>query len=315
MRKTTSWDDRGYPVYDIIGYYSTWEEGNIALAEYNKEPWDIDARKTTLEELYNLWLENKFHKLKKSLQASLKAAYNHTARLKGMKYKDIKSFHMQKCVDKCERGHSTQGNIKNLFRHLDLFALEIDVINKGYHELVTVDEAPETSKLPFTDKEISLLWQHQNEPWVDSVLIFLYTGFRISELLSLKIEDIDLLEKTFKGGTKSAAGKNRIVPIHSSIERIVERLIYSGEEYLFSIDGGKISIYRYYDFWKAVMEKYNMKHTPHECRHTFRSKLDSAGANKMCIDMMMGHKSNDVGERVYTHKTIGELRAAIELMK
>jgi len=57
-----------------------------------------------------------------------------------------------------------------------------------------------------------------------------------------------------------------------------------------------------------------VQHTPHNCRHTFRSRLDSAGANKRCIDLMMGHKSKDVGERVYTHKTIDELKAAIELV-
>ena len=32
-------------------------------------------------------------------------------------------------------------------------------------------------------------------------------------------------------------------------------------------------------------------------------------------DLLMGHKSKDVGERVYTHKTIEELRAAIMLLK
>ena len=63
------------------------------------------------------------------------------------------------------------------------------------------------------------------------------------------------------------------------------------------------------------MDKLEMKHTPHECRHTFRTKLDSAGANKKSIDLMMGHKSKDVGERIYTHKTIEELKEAIELFK
>lgn len=62
------------------------------------------------------------------------------------------------------------------------------------------------------------------------------------------------------------------------------------------------------------MESHNMKHTPHECRHTFRSRLDSAGANKKCIDLMMGHKSKEVGERVYTHKTLDELKEAILLI-
>lgn len=62
------------------------------------------------------------------------------------------------------------------------------------------------------------------------------------------------------------------------------------------------------------MERLGMEHTPHECRHTFRSRLDSAGANKVCIDLMMGHKSKEVGERIYTHKTIQELKEAIELI-
>ena len=59
----------------------------------------------------------------------------------------------------------------------------------------------------------------------------------------------------------------------------------------------------------------DMSHTTHECRHTFRSRLDSLGANKVCIDKIMGHKTNDVGERVYTHKTIQELKKTIELIK
>jgi len=39
------------------------------------------------------------------------------------------------------------------------------------------------------------------------------------------------------------------------------------------------------------------------------------GANKVCIDKIMGHKSQDVGERIYTHKVIQELKDAIELIK
>jgi len=79
-------------------------------------------------------------------------------------------------------------------------------------------------------------------------------------------------------------------------------------------NGKQINTTTYYTLWNVIMEKAGMYHTPHDCRHTFRSRLDSAGANKKCIDMMMGHKSKDVGERVYTHKTIKELKDAIELI-
>ena len=58
-----------------------------------------------------------------------------------------------------------------------------------------------------------------------------------------------------------------------------------------------------------------MEHVPHECRHTFETMLDNAGANRKCIDMMMGHVSHDIGNRVYNHKTLDQLKENIELLK
>lgn len=314
VRKTIGWNDKGHPIYLPIGYTATREEGMILLAEYNKSPWDIDAEKTTMEELFELFEEKKMPKMGKSSQGSLNSAFNHTSKYKKMKYKDIKSFHMQDCIDNCGRGYSTQWAIKNLFGQLDKFALEIDVIDKSYAPLTTADPIPETKKRPFTDEEVEKVWKIKDKPWVDSVLVFLYSGFRISELLGLKTGNVDLEQGTFQGGTKTKAGKDRIVPIHSKIFELVRRRVQEGNEYLFSEDGKKLYSAKYYEIWNSIMNELEMEHTPHECRHTFRSRLDSAGANKVCIDLMMGHKSKEVGERIYTHKTIQELKDAIELI-
>lgn len=315
VRKTVGWNEKGYPKYETIGYYATREEGMIALAEYNKNPWDLDVDKITLEEHYNNWLEKKSHKLGKSTLATMKSAFKHTKSIWNMKYKDIKSFHMQDCIDNCGRSASTQGQIKALFGHLDNFALEIDLINKAYSQLISAEPAPETEKEPFTDEEIKVLWKHKDEPWIDTALIFLYTGFRISELLDMKREDVDLEERTLKGGVKTKAGKGRIVPIHSKIFPLIEKRYNEGNEYLVSANNKKVPVATYRWNWNNLMKELGMEHTPHECRHTFRSKLDSANANKKCIDMMMGHKSKEVGERVYTHKTLDELKEAIELIQ
>ena len=37
--------------------------------------------------------------------------------------------------------------------------------------------------------------------------------------------------------------------------------------------------------------------------------------NRKCIDMLMGHKSKDVGNRVYNHKTVEQLRDTVELLE
>ena len=121
---------------------------------------------------------------------------------------------MQETIDFCGKGYSTQAAIKNLWGHLDRFALELDVITRCYSDLLTSDPVPPTTRDRFSEKEIQLLWQHQAEPWVDTVLIFIYSGWRISELLAIKKTAVDLQAGTMTGGTKTKAGKNRVVPIH-----------------------------------------------------------------------------------------------------
>lgn len=314
VRKVKGWNDKQHPIYETIGYYPTREAGMIALAQYNHNPWDVDKEKTTFNELFELWVEKKASKLGKSNRQSLNSAFKHCGRLYDMKYKAIRAFNMQECVDECGHGYSTQGAIKNLFGHLDRFALELDIINRCYSDLVTSAPIPDTEKIPFTDDEVNRLWEISGEEWVDSVLVFLYTGFRISELLDLRTVNVDLAAGTIKGGAKTKAGKDRVVPIHSRIAEMVCKRVSEGGEYLYTYNGKKVITSQYYALWNAIMEQLDMNHTPHECRHTFRSRLDSAGANKRCIDLIMGHKSKDVGERVYTHKTIKELKETIELI-
>lgn len=231
-----------------------------------------------------------------------------------MPYKQIKSFHMQDTIDYCGKGYSTQAAIKNLWGHLDRFALELDIITRCYSELLTSAPVPETSRQRFSDNEITRLWEHQAEPWVDTVLIFIYTGWRISELLALTPASIDLKAGTMTGGTKTKAGKNRVAPIHSKIRPLIEARLSDGGPRLICCEGRSVPVTTYRLFWRDIMARLGMSHVPHECRHTFESLLDSAGANRKCIDLLMGHVSKDTGNRVYNHKTIEELRSSVELI-
>lgn len=318
VKKTVGWNEKGHPIYDIIGYTDSRENGLILLAEYNNDPWDIDAHKMTFQDVYNLWMEKKFPKLGRSTQNALRTSYKHCKQLYNMKYRNIRTYHMQDCIDNCGKGYSTQGAIKNLFGHLDNFALEIDVINKSYAQLTHAAPIPETTKDRFTDEEINKIWdlyEVDHDVWIGTILIFLYSGFRISELLGMKTKDIDFNEMIFTGGVKTSSGKNRIVPIHSLIVDVVKDIYNEDNTYFISNKGRKLSKNEYYNIYYGILEKAGFRKTPHEARHTFRSLLDSAGANKKCIDLMMGHKSKDVGLRRYTHKTLDELREAIELIK
>ncbi len=314
VRKTIGFNEKGYPIYQAIGYAPTREAGMIMLAEYNRNPYDVDLQKITVEDVYNKWADRDYSKMSKSLVSCMKSAWKHCTPVYNIKYRELKAYQMQECIDKCGCGYATQGAIKNLFGHLDRFALELDIIVKQNSTLITAPPIPETKKVPFTEDEIQNVWKVQNQAWVDSVLCFLYMGWRISELLSIRTENVNLQERIIIAGTKTRNGKNRIVPIHSRILPFIEARYNPNNEFLFCENGTICSTSQYYIYWNKIMNQLEMNHTPHETRHTFRSRLDSAGANKVCIDLLMGHKSKEVGERVYTHKTIDELRETINLL-
>jgi integrase len=315
VRKTLGFNEKGHPIYLPIGYAETREKGMEMLAMYNHDPWNVDRDKVTLKMLYDKWNTVKAPSLGEGTRRSLKSAYKHCDKYYDYIYRKLRSFDMQDCIDNCGCQYSTQWAIKNLFGHLDRFAFEIDIIDKMYSQITTAEPVPDSKKKPFSDDEIQKAYDNKDDEWVENLLLYLFTGFRLGELINMEITSIDLDENVFKGGSKTQSGKDRIVPIHSLIYPIVEKRIKSNKKYLIEYEKNKLSKSQFYIFWNEMMDKLEMNHTPHECRHTFRTKLDSAGANKKCIDLMMGHKSKDVGERTYTHKTIEELKEAIELFK
>ncbi|MCL2222316.1 MAG: tyrosine-type recombinase/integrase [Oscillospiraceae bacterium] len=187
---------------------------------------------------------------------------------------------------------------------------------KHYAQLLTTEPGPESSGKPFTEAEIAKLWKDCEQYGTDAILMLIYTGFRIREFFALKLADISLAEGTVIGGSKTAAGRNRVVPIHAKIRHIVKRCVESNREYLVERSGEQWDYHSFiYNVWAPIMSTLAAQHTPHDTRHTFRTRLDNAGANKRCIDLLMGHKSADIGERVYTHKTLDDLREALALVK
>ena len=314
IRVTITAED-GRPHQIPVGYAETRESAMILLAQYNNNPWDTDRERVTLAILYQRWSSIKMPKLSKSSQRSLQSAYKHCSRYYGTKYRSLRSYQMQECIDNCGHGYSTQGAIKALWGHLDRFAFECDIIEKMYSQLTTTETIPDTKREPFTEKQIETLWSFVSEPWVDTVLIFLYTGFRLSELLNMRTCQVDMEQHIMTGGCKTRNGKDRIVPIHTRIQPLVRKWVDMGEEFLFTHNGKRISQTRYYKLWRSVMSLITADKTPHEARHTTETLLDNAGGNRKCIDLIMGHKSKDVGNRVYNHKTLEQLRETIELLK
>lgn len=321
-RKTIGWSDEGKQLYQIIGYFKDRPEALQALAEFNKNPYSVEAAKITFAEIYERWKEEnyrgKLDRRERSRFAPYKAAFARSAPLHDMIFVEIRKAHMQPIIDTCEKGYETKKKIKGLFNQLYQYALENDITKNNYARFVKIPgEEAETTRRPFSQAEIDLLWDNLGRmDYIDTVLIMIYTGLRPGELMEIETANIFLDKRYMRGGFKTRAGKNRVIPINKKIHPLIEARLSGGEYLIMNPTTGQRETYWNYNNkkWKQLMEQLQMNHRPHDCRHTFASLMDTAGANKLCIKRIIGHKSQDLTDRVYTHKEIQELIAAVDMI-
>lgn len=310
-----------------VGYYATREEAMIALADYNENPYDIKVDSITFSEVYEKWSESYFPTLANASSIrTVKAAYAYCSGLYGMRMKDLRVSHLEGTVVNANVGDSTKGRIKSLFNMMYKYAVAHDIVEKDYASVMFANGNPikrERVKevVPFTDEEVALLWDNANKiSFADMILIGIYSGWRPQELSILKVSDIDMEAGTMKGGLKTEAGKNRIVPIHKAIKPLIEnRLKEAAElqsEYLFNDENGQQGTHMTYDKYRGrfrkVMNRLHMEHCPHETRHTFITKAKACNMDEYVLKLIVGHSIEDITEKVYTHRTMEQLKSEID---
>lgn len=319
-RKTIGWDENGKQLYQTIGYYEKRDIALQALANYNKDPYDVEVSTITFSDVYLAWSEDKFKEVGKSSRNGYNASYLTCSALHDIRFVDIKTKHMQDIMNSCNKGKGSLRKLKVLFNQLFAYAMANDIVRKDYSDYVEIPKIKETnSREPFTLKEINRLFEIQNEEGfeiVDSILMMIYTGLRIGELLIIKNKDIDLDNKIIVGGIKTDAGKDRVIPISAKIFDLVENRVNQNNKYFISrSDGKKYTYDNYYrDNFIPIMNKLGMNHKPHDCRHTFATLMSNAGADTIALQKIMGHADYATTANIYTHKDIEELKKAISLL-
>ena len=259
--------------------------------------------------------------------------------------KDIQSF-----ADFC-RDEYVMENIKNveynIIRNWIVSLVNADISNrsvnrkvaslKAYYKFLqrigSIDTNPlakhkalKTSKkveVPFSEEEMQrilsqLVFGDNFEGRRDKLIIeLLYTtGIRRSELINLKISDVDLAGRSIK--VLGKRNKERIVPLLTpTIDLFMSYILYRNtlesildKEYVFlAKSGNKIYetlVYRIINgYFSKVSSK--VKRSPHILRHTFATHLLNKGADLNSVKELLGHSSL-ASTQVYTHNSIAELK-------
>ncbi|PRX53138.1 tyrosine-type recombinase/integrase [Flagellimonas meridianipacifica] len=144
------------------------------------------------------------------------------------------------------------------------------------------------------------------------------TGIRRTELVNLKLRDVDWAKKVIK--VLGKRNKERILPLLPKVMSLMDHYVdersklekVQDDTYLFLTQGGlkiyETLVYRTINKYFSLVSP-KVKRSPHVLRHTFATHLLNQGADLNAVKELLGHASL-ASTQVYTHNSIAELKKA-----
>lgn len=217
-------------------------------------------------------------------------------------------------------GKSPSANIKSRMKSmynlmLD-YAVEYELVDRNYARTFKVSEEireeinnNRVAHTIYSNQDLEKLWDHAGMPIVNMILVQCYMGWRPQELCRIKLDDVNIKDRYIVGGMKTAAGKNRYVPIHDEIIDICSSMFALakaiGSEYLFcDTDGSMLTYDKYRHRFEDVISNIGIveQHRPHDGRKQFITLAKSYNVDEYAIKMMVGHAIDDITEKIYTDR-------------
>ena len=330
----------------VIGTFETYQEALNALSLYSltvnntiskKEAMEIDPevyqkvqekmskKVPTFLDIYYILDKDEFSLLSPQTQNSMHGAIKHLKKLHYLKIDQITLRMIQDVFDEDGSNHSTQVHMKTICTKVFRYAVINQCIerNDDYTSYIRIAKYEESDMhRPYTINEILAL-KKADTPEAHIMLIFIYTGVRINELLNINRDNIHIDEKCDDDGTerlisymitgsKTKAGKNRIVPIHDDIKQFVIDELLKPEKRLVDVTYANFTT-------RTVLIKVNKllntHHTMHDTRKTFATLCQMNNLNVYIRKKVLGHRMNDITFDVYTNESKNRLWTEINKIK
>ena len=191
-RKTTGWTfdeekQKSYPIYAFVGYYESRKEALTALAEYNKDPYDLHHNTITFAEVFEKWSEVHFPKVSESNVKGYKASFRTCEKLHNMKFVEIKLDHLQQAVDESGKNTPTLKKMKIMFGLMYDYAVMHEIVTADKRDMVRYVDITKAgnpnayNRKPFNKKQINMVWKvKDSNTYYSVILMLIYTGVRIA---------------------------------------------------------------------------------------------------------------------------------------
>lgn len=299
-----------------VGTYATRAEAQKALERLT----DIsvtDKYNLTLKEVYARWHAEHSRSIAEKTLKDYEWAFSLCAPLHDRKIRSILRSDYQALIIAQEvkgRSKGTCNKIRVVLGMLGRWAYEEGItLTNNADNLSTAAKQLSVREI-FLDADIKAV-KKSKLPAADIALILISCGCRPGELFKVPLSDC--FDAHFVGGSKTEAGKDRVIPIGPdglrAYQKIRAEAISSGATLL--IDGYKGShVYANYAKreWKKLMEEIGRPdYTPYSCRHTFITNAIKGGMDLPVLEAIVGHVDRET-TRIYTHLRADDLVNAVQ---
>lgn len=196
---------------------------------------------------------------------------------------DITKFRLEIAQQNNKTINKKLSSIKSFCEYLETKELKIKLVGAtSVKSAQTLPKPIQTTNIFESTKEASL------EQKV--IILFIYSfGVRISELASLKLEDINSQWISVIG----KGSKQRQIPSNDTINTLIDEYIetYNPKKYLFEKKDKALSNRQLQYRMETAFKKIGIKASPHQLRHSFASDLLNDGARINDISQLLGHSS------------------------
>lgn len=304
----------------VLGYYKTRSEAYEELVAYNKTPIDLNvAEYYTLGILIQKFIKEKEDQIEEKTLNRYKTSIQHFSKYFYREIRDLKYDELQNILNSLPK--STGVSCLVVLNYVYSEAIKLEIVSKNIASILksskyktkqverrvySVEDIRKIENIALTTKNI----------FSEILFVLLYTGLRISEALEIKTENIYLDDRYFIAGKKTENGKNRVIPIHVRIKDIILKHYLLAKEqnkkYLFIYKDKNIKSENYKYYFYKIMVFLDKQYNIHSTRHTFITRMKELEINIYKLKRIIGHKSIDITDSVYTHYSISSLIEVID---
>lgn len=309
--------------YITIAYTKTKKEGIQILNKYLKQGRIYSTM--TFAELHEMFKAWKYPTIDDSMQSAHNNSFNACKKLHDRIFTEIDIELLQNTIDTCEKNYPTLVKIRLYLGQLYRYAIMNNLCKKNYADGLCISKyaknyLPRAQRDRIKIQHVKLFWEKSSSQYYQMILFMIYTGVRVSEMLSLLKKNVNIDDKYFDIVKGKNGNSIRRVPIADAIFPFVKKWYenYPDCDYLFTTENGKGFKYRnYYDsYFIPLMQECGFDYTPHWCRHTFLSMMKECRADPIVTKKIVGHKySASLTERVYTHFDMEIMRQEINKLE